>query len=980
MRARVTSARFVGRTQELAELEAALADAASGRPALVLLGGDSGVGKTRLLAEFQRRALADGARVLRGEGLEHGEDELPYAPLTSSLRPLVRERDRALEAISAASRAELATLLPGLDRAEVATGAARPAGQLRLFEALLDLVAELSADSALALVLDDLQWADRSTRTFVSFLVRALRDERVMLLVAYRSDDLHRRHALRPLLSELERLERARRVDLLPFDVEESTEALTDILGAAPAPELVQRLHARSEGNPLYTEELLAAGLDGRGPAPPSLRDAFLLRVERLSEPARRVVRALAAGQRLDEVTLARVTGLEAHALNEALREAVDEQVLATGGQRLSFRHSLLREAVYDDLLPGERGQLHLALAEALEERSAGAGDADFAAPIAYHYAAAGEQPAALAATVAAARAASALHAYGEAAELLERALELWPRVSDAAVLLQSDHAQLLSLAADAHELGGDRAREEMLREAALAEAGSQGDARRRAVLLGQLARAQWALNRGEKALASAQAALALLPETAGVERAGLLAWLARTRALRGRYRDAVRDAREALASAEAVDDLSIQGQALNTLGMSLVVLGEVEQGVASLRRALEIAREAQDPDGESGAYSNLAELLHMAGRTSEALATAREGLATISGDRRRRGRDWVSLTVSELAFESGDWELARAQIGSSSHPQVGRHRIFHELRRAELALGVGDLDLAERSLLDIETLVAASFEPQWHAGHGALLAEVRRRQGDLAGAQAAVQDALDRMEVCTDDVMRIARVTAVGLGVEADRAQRARDLHEPAQAKDALARARIHMRRLQAAASEGGPVERAWRALGQAELGRARGRNEPRYWAAAAERWAALGRPYQSALAVWRKAEAEIERGERRAAAESARAALAAARRIGAEWVGGELESLCRRARLDPRSNGSADPATARAPAPFGLTERERQVLALVAQGATNRQIGAALFMAEKTASVHVSRILAKLDVHTRTQAAAVAHRLHLG
>ena len=203
---------------------------------------------------------------------------------------------------------------PGLDGGgtpAVASGSGDGSGQLRLFEALLELLDCLSETQPVLLILEDMHWADRSTRTFVSFLARSLRQERLMVLLTYRTDELHRRHPLRPLLSELERLERARRIDLRPFDRSELTEALADILGDAPSPQLVQRLFARSEGNPLYSEELLAAGLDGRGAAPQSLRDAFMLRIERLSTHAQRAARAIAVGRRLDEGTIGEVSGIE---------------------------------------------------------------------------------------------------------------------------------------------------------------------------------------------------------------------------------------------------------------------------------------------------------------------------------------------------------------------------------------------------------------------------------------------------------------------------------------------------------------------------------------------------------------------------------------------------------------------------------------------------------------------------------------------
>ena len=222
--------------------------------------------------------------------------------------------------------------------------------------------------------------------------------------------------------------------------------------------------------------------------------------------------------------------------------------------------------------------------------------------------------------------------------------------------------------------------------------------------------------------------------------------------------------------------------------------------------------------------------------------------------------------------------------------------------------------------------------------------------------------------------------MTALGVRVEANIAQRARDLREQAQSREALTRARIHVQRLRAAAQAGQAVERAYLAVGKAEMARARGRNDPKLWSKAAEEWDALQRPYPAAVARWRQAEAHVEAGDRDAAAQAADAAGEAARHLGSGWLSDEVNGLCERARLRSASQGEpAEPAQPASEDPFGLTPRERQVLALIAQGETNRQIGAALFMAEKTASVHVSRILAKLGVRSRTQAAAVAHRLGL-
>jgi predicted ATPase len=268
MSTRVTSSRLIGRTAELQELEAALADAASGRPSLAFLAGDSGVGKTRVVGELLHRAQDGGATVLTGEAIELGEGELPYAALVSALRPLARDGSPALDALDPRSRAELARLLPGLGSAAPDQGGSDGPAQSRLFEAVLALLDLLGAEAPVLLALEDLHWADPSTRAFVAFLARSLCRERVLVVATYRLDELHRRHPLRPLLAELERDTAARRITLAPLSRDELAAALEDILGAPPAGDLVDRLYARSEGNPLFMEELLAAGLDGRGSLP----------------------------------------------------------------------------------------------------------------------------------------------------------------------------------------------------------------------------------------------------------------------------------------------------------------------------------------------------------------------------------------------------------------------------------------------------------------------------------------------------------------------------------------------------------------------------------------------------------------------------------------------------------------------------------------------------------------------------------------
>jgi ATP/maltotriose-dependent transcriptional regulator MalT len=978
---RVTTSRLVGRGAELARLEAALADAAAGRPALAFVAGDSGVGKSRLIAELEERARAEGACVLHGESVELGEGELPFGPLVGALRPLARSRDDVLDELDEGSRAELARLLPAFGRPGALAGtepAPERTAQARLFEAVLELLDRLGAGGTVLLVLEDIHWADPSTRAFVAFLGRSLGEEHVLVVASYRLDELHRRHPLRPLLAEIERDPSVARIELPPLTRDEVALALDDILGERPPRDLVDRLYARTEGNALFLEEVLAAGPDGRGALPATLRDALMVRVDRLSEDAQALLRVLAIAQIADHALLARASGLEPAALGAALREAVATHVIVAGddGQH-AFRHALLREVVQDDLLPGEREQLHLALARALEDR---AGGAQVAAGVAFHYAAAGAQPAALAASVRAAAAAERIHAYDEAAALVERALELWDRVDDPEALAGAGRLELLSRAAEHHAQGSDQARAEPLLRAALDAVDRGREPRPAAALLERLARVQWRQGRSDEALATAREGLELVAgDASSPERARLLGWFAKTRMLQGRYRDAVRAGREALTAATAAGDAAALSGALNAVGVSLIHQGEIDEGVAHLHDAMARARDEGRPGDRRTAAVNLADALHLAGRLGDARDVAREA----AEEARRDGHVtlWLAVTVSELAFEAGEWDEADRWMPSADRRFTGLELAIVELRRAEAALGRGEhAGVAER-LERIAPLIADSGEAQFHGTFGAVLAELRRRAGDLDGARDAVFQALDRIEFCTDDALRLARVSAAGIAVEADRAQRGRDLGDAEETARALAGVDDLLLRVEAAAADGGALPGAWLIDARADAARAAGADDPNLWAAAAETWDALGRPYPALVARRRQAEALVVRDDRDAAGPIAAAALGRARDMGAGWLAGELEALMARARL--RHDGAAPPSLAAdgdaADEPFGLTPRERQVLALVARGATNREIGAELFMAEKTASVHVSRILAKLDVRTRTEAAAVAHRLGL-
>jgi DNA-binding CsgD family transcriptional regulator/antitoxin (DNA-binding transcriptional repressor) of toxin-antitoxin stability system len=401
---------------------------------------------------------------------------------------------------------------------------------------------------------------------------------------------------------------------------------------------------------------------------------------------------------------------------------------------------------------------------------------------------------------------------------------------------------------------------------------------------------------------------------------------------------------------------------------------GETDQGLRDMRAAIEVARAEGRDDDVYRAYCNMVDALHAASRSREALEVAAEGLAVAA--EADVAVPWLSLELSEVQFDLGDWPAADATSDPDRLGGVaGTTAIFRDLRRADLMLGRGDLDETMRRLERARDAAVRSLEPQWHGPIGALLAEAHRRAGDLDAARAAVAEGLDRVGAeGTQDGRFVARIVAAGASVEADAALLARATGRPADADEAVARLDALLTRgheaFLCATSDAHPEMAAHLDAAAAEGSRARA--EEAAWAAVAAGWDALERPYAAARARWRGAEDRAAVGDRAGAAALADAARATAERLGATWLVDELDGLVRRARLHAPAaeDGGADD-------PLGLTPREREVLALLAEGRTNREIGAALFMAEKTASVHVSRILAKLDVRSRTEAAAVAHRL---
>src|SRR5215212_6518173 len=623
MTATLTSPTLVGRTEELARLAAAGDRAAAGTPTAVLIGGEAGVGKTRLVGEVVAAARANGATVLVGGCVELGGEGVPFAPLIEALRGVVRDLDEPALArlLPGRARAELSRLLPELSPggtdpvlrqvprwgSVTDPGSAGPplsttpgpwSEQGRLFELFLGLLERLGEERPTVLVVEDLHWADRSTRDLLAFLVRNLRHGRLLLLLTYRSDELHRRHPLRPFLAELDRGRRVERLELDRFGRDEVAAQLTGIQGAPAPAELTERIHARSDGNAFFVEELAAtaaAGADGE--LPPSLRDTLLARIELLPEPTQQVLRVLAvAAAAVPDPLLAEVAGLPEAELLAGLREAVSAHVLLVdaGDGAYGFRHALVKEAVYAELLPGERTRLHARFATALAGRD-DRGGPGLAAELAWHWYAAHDLERALPAAVEAGRAAERAYAFAEAQRQFERALELWDRTDGAQREPQAgmDKAELLARAGEAAANSGSAERAAALVRSALAELDPAADPLRAAQLTERLAFHLRVAGR-PGAFEAYQEAVRLVPPTPSAARARVLAELGQALMLRARFTEAAAICEEAIAVARQVGARVVESHALNSLGTAIVRLDQVDRGLACLEESRRLAAELE--------------------------------------------------------------------------------------------------------------------------------------------------------------------------------------------------------------------------------------------------------------------------------------------------------------------------------------------------------------------------------------------------
>jgi DNA-binding CsgD family transcriptional regulator/tetratricopeptide (TPR) repeat protein len=972
---------LVGRDAELTEIASLLgvrpasgdplartAAGTTGTTGNVLLSGDAGVGKTRLLTELRDVAFTEGWQVFAGHCLDFGDSALPYLPFSEVLGRMAADLPDVVDAIAGVHPA-LARLQPGR-RVLSADEGGEPSALDRgdLFEAVHALLEAAAARAPLLLVIEDTHWADQSTRDMLSFLFTRPFGGPVAIVASYRSDDLHRRHPLRRQVAEWSRIRGVDRLQLSPLSPAD-VRALIAELGVVLDETEVADIVKRAEGNAFFVEELVGAASGPGSWVPDDLADVLLVRLDRLDDHARQVVRtASVAGRRVSHEMLAAASGLAPAPLDEGLRQAVEMNVLVAGEGHYAFRHALLGEAVYDDLLPGERVRLHAAYADALREgRARGT-----AAELARHARMAMDLGTALAASVQAGDEARAVGGPDEAAHHFQQALELLAdprRVTD----VDLDVSKLVVKTADALMSSGHAERAAAVVQEQLDRLPDDAPSAWFARMLAIRATALSVIESDVDPVAVSAEALALVPDDAPGLRARVLGVHARSLASLGRYEEAQSVGLDALELAERLDLNELASDAITTLS-GLKKAGPKEALRAALVDAVARAERAGALEAELRGRWMLGRSYEDWAEFEEAERWFRTGI-----DRGVQcGVPWAPYAfearwqLTWVLLTQGDWDGALALCDAREQAPPPIPRALLESLRLTVEFARGN---------DVSTELAAlrRFWPREGgvAIHAAAVA-IRHagRRGDPAGVLAAYDDAVQVLTRIWHEWFS-ARIRLAAVALEAlapnlasmSAAERATYLTH---AERLHADGRTVLDRYTDPSGFWGPEGRAWVKRLDAQLLRLRwlaGVDAPPLdvlvgtWREDAVLFEDFGDVHE--LARSRTVLAGILRasGDLAGAREAGDLARAAAHELGAQPLLDELRAI---GSVPARADAGSDT----------LTARESEILALVAAGRSNGEIGKQLFISAKTVSVHVSNILGKLGAAGRTEAAAIARR----
>ena len=630
---------MVGRDDDVAVLDRAFALSAEGAPRFVIVRGEAGIGKSRLVRETTDTAADGGSIVLLGECLDIGAAGLPYLPIAVALRGLTRRLDpERLEQVVGPGRRDLAAIVPELG-ADVAADGEAPAGggglpsglgQARLFERVLGLLRSLSGIAPVILVVEDVHWIDRATRDLLTFLSRNVTDERLAIVLTCREHDLPRGHPILAWLAEIARAPSTVVVRLGRLDRPSVERQLRVLSGSTPEPGIADRVWRRSQGNPLFVEELAAADAEG-GDQPASLVEILLARVGRLDaddplgrrrrggggSPGRRTPpRRGPRGPR--RRGRGRPPGGAGRAASWSSSPPTAGRASATSSSARASRASSCPGPAAGSTI-GSPGAWRANPSSPTRARPARPPSSPTTTPQA------GLSAEAYVCSIDAATAAEAVHAYADAHRHLERALELEAHAGDGGDV--AGQASLRRRAADDADLGGDVARSLELMREALALVDPAADPVIAGLIHSRIGYLQWAIGDSTTALDAHREAVRLVPaEPPTTERAKVLASLGGALMGAGLWAESRALCEAAIACAVAAGAGSDESRARNMLGSDLVALGEIDAGIAELREACRIARTTGPADVLILGHYNLALNLLTADRLDEALVEAEQG------------------------------------------------------------------------------------------------------------------------------------------------------------------------------------------------------------------------------------------------------------------------------------------------------------------------------------------------------------------
>jgi DNA-binding CsgD family transcriptional regulator/tetratricopeptide (TPR) repeat protein len=835
---------------------------------------------------------------------------------------------------------------------------------------VLELLGALSTDDAVVVGFEDLHWADTATWDLFGFLARNIVDERVVLVGTYRTNDSHADASRRRRLAELARLPGVRRISLSGLDRDDVAERVATLVGPSADAALVDEVFKRGGGNPFFTEELAEAHLAGTS-MPAVASELIAADLAEIDGPAHVVLAAVAVvGRDTSHELLQVVADLTPEVTEEAVRAAIDARMLVADADAGSyrFRHALIGEVVYADLLPPERFRLHRRVAEALAARGGAELErADRAGELAFHLDRAGDREGAGVASLAAADAAERV-APAVALRHLQRALELW---DDAGA--RFDSAERTRRMWQAAELTSAVVGNEEAVDIARAAQGAGPSPRGEAWGHERLGRYLWSSGLLTESAAEFEIAASLLPETLTINDAVVVAGLAQAAAMAGDLVSAERWCREVFDVVPTVEvEPAAWVMARRVLGVTHAQLGDTDRAVTLCREAFDAALTAQTR-GLAAIY--LGVVLLEAGRFEEAADVA---LAAVA-EEQRAGLDrsfggYLDAMAAEAQVRLGNWPHAEALLsrhGESRTLPVGRARIA--CAGALLAARRGDrsraLDLlAEAELIPLEGL------------HRHLVAEteveVRLALGDWAAAAKAADAGRDHVQSAA--LLWAARFMQLQVEAAVEEALDAAARRDTVDLPGVARMLSDQVETLGLALGQAGVASTdAIARIAHATAAVTRLRSpDASAWLEAGRRWSALGDSWWVVVARLREAEAAASTGDMARAAEALLEAHRLATELGATGLIADAEAIARRTRISlaaPTGVVLTEMAAGR----LGLTARESEVLSLVAAGHTNRRIGAELFVSEKTASVHVSNILRKLGVASRVDAAAIAQRV---